>query len=147
MFLKIGRFGPYVQRGHPDDDEKPQNAGLLKGMTPENVDFETALKLLSLPRELGEYHPPVSAGDGKADSEEGDKKEAKGGKVMAYNGRYGPYVKCGNETRSLPADLSPLDVTLEQAIELLNNPKDSWPRCGQAGAASRCSTASRPSPA
>ena len=40
-----------------------------------------------------------------------------------YNGRFGPYVKCGEETRSLPAELSPLDVTLEQALELLAQPK------------------------
>ncbi len=42
---------------------------------------------------------------------------------MAYNGRFGPYVKCGEETRSLPADLSPLDVTLDQAVDLLAQPK------------------------
>jgi DNA topoisomerase-1 len=43
--------------------------------------------------------------------------------VMAYNGRFGPYVKCGEETRSLPADISPLDVKLEQAVSLLAQPK------------------------
>jgi DNA topoisomerase-1 len=125
VYLKVGRFGPYVMRGHPDDEDKPQNAGLLKGMVPDDIDLETALKLLSLPRELGEYHPPAPAvteataeGDAKADA-----KADKGGKVMAYNGRFGPYVKCGNDTRSLPADISPLDVTLEQAIELLKTPK------------------------
>jgi DNA topoisomerase-1 len=104
VYLKVGRFGPYVQRGLADDDEKPQNASLLKGMNPADVDLATALKLLSLPRNLGD-HPQ------------------QGAPVMAYNGRFGPYVKCGEETRSLPADVSPLDVTLEQAVALLAQPK------------------------
>jgi DNA topoisomerase-1 len=108
VFLKVGRFGPYVQHGDAQDEEKPQNASLLKGMKPEDVTLDVALKLLSLPRTLGQN--PLS-----------------GEPVMAFNGRYGPYVKCGNdeksETRSLPAGLSPLDVTLEQALELLAQPK------------------------
>jgi len=104
VFIKVGRFGPYVQRGTSEDDEKPQNASLLKGMEPEQVDLQTALKLLTLPRTLGEHpqsHEPV----------------------VAHNGRFGPYVKCGEETRSLPDGLSPLEVTLEQALELLAQPK------------------------
>jgi DNA topoisomerase-1 len=104
VFLRVGRFGPYVQRVSPESDKKPQNASLLKGMQPEDVDLETALRLLSLPRELGE-HPK------------------KGEKVTAHNGRFGPYVKCGDETRSLPGELSPLDVNLDQALELLAQPK------------------------
>jgi DNA topoisomerase-1 len=104
VFLKVGRFGPYVQRGTTEGEEKPQNASLLKGMTPADVDLATALKLLTLPRELG-----VQPSDGE--------------KVMAYNGRFGPYVKAGAETRSLPADISPIDVTLEQALVLLAEPK------------------------
>ena len=56
--IKMGRFGPYVQRGEADDDEK-KNASLLKGMEPHEIDLETALKLLSLPRNLG-VHPENS---------------------------------------------------------------------------------------
>jgi DNA topoisomerase-1 len=104
VFVKVGRFGPYVQRGTAEDDEKPQNASLLKNMKPEDVDLEMALKLLTLPRILGNH--PES-----------------GLPVEAHNGRYGPYVKCGEETRSLGDDLSPLDVTLEQALALLAQPK------------------------
>ncbi|HVU87808.1 MAG TPA: type I DNA topoisomerase [Pirellulales bacterium] len=104
IFIKTGRFGPYVQMGVPDDEEKPKNASLLKGMKPEDVTIDVALKLLSIPRDLGN-HPTT------------------GQKITAYNGRFGPYVKSGEETRSLPPDISPLDVTFEQAVELLNQPK------------------------
>jgi len=115
VFLKVGRFGPYVQRGTPEDEEKPQNASLLKGMEQEDVNLELALKLLTLPRTLGE--------DPKNNEP-----------VVAHNGRYGPYIKCDAETRSLPADVSPLDVTLEQALELLSQPKT---RRGGRGAAKK----------
>jgi DNA topoisomerase I len=106
VYLKSGRFGPYIQLGHPDDEEKPKNAGLLKGMAVEDVTLELALQLLSLPRELGE-HPVMQD------------------KIIAANGPYGPYVKCGKETRSLTAEMSPLNVTMEQALELLSKPKTS----------------------
>ncbi|HEY2893930.1 MAG TPA: type I DNA topoisomerase [Pirellulales bacterium] len=104
VYLKVGRFGPYVQRGNPEDEEKPKNSSLLKGMRPEDVTLEVALKLLSLPRELG-THPET------------------GKSVVAHNGRFGPYIKSGDDTRSLPAGLSPIDVALEQALELLAQPK------------------------
>jgi len=103
VFVKVGRFGPYVQRGTVEDDEKPQNASLLPGMAIEEMDLETALKLLSLPRVVGA-------------NEAGDE-------IVASNGRFGPYIKCGSETRSLPKDVSPLDVTEDQARELLAKPK------------------------
>jgi DNA topoisomerase I len=104
VYLKVGRFGPYVQRGSTEDEEKPKNASLLKGMKPEDVTLEVALRLLTLPRDLGtnpENNEPV----------------------IAANGRFGPYVKCGAETRSLPAGVSPIEVTLSEALKLLAEPK------------------------
>jgi DNA topoisomerase-1 len=90
--------------GAADEGEKPKNASLLPGMTPADVTFELAVRLLSLPRTLGEHpesHEPI----------------------VAFNGKFGPYIKCSNETRSLPKEVSPLDVTLQQALELLAQPK------------------------
>jgi DNA topoisomerase-1 len=104
VFVKVGRYGPYVQRGTSEDEEKPQSASLLKGMNPDEVTIEVALALLTLPRTLGN-HPE------------------NGQPVMAHNGPYGPYVKCEKEIRSLPADISPLNVNLQQALELLAQPK------------------------
>ncbi len=104
IFIKSGRFGPYIQLGAADDEEKPRNASLLKGMTPETVDLETALKLLSLPRNLG-TNP------------------ANGEDVMARDGKFGPYIVCGKETRSLPADISPIEIELDKALEILSQPK------------------------
>jgi len=104
VFLKQGRFGPYVQLGSPDDEEKPKNSSVPKDIPLANVTLEVALKLLALPRTLGKH--PESGED-----------------VVASQGRFGPYVKCGTETRSLPKDMPPIDVTLDQALGLLAQPK------------------------
>lgn len=103
IYVKVGRFGPYIQLGEADDEEK-RNQGLLRGMEVDDLTLEIACKLLELPRTLGNH--PES-----------------GEPIQAFDGRYGPYIKCEKETRSLPADLSPLEVNLEQAIELLKQPK------------------------
>lgn len=103
IYVKNGRFGPYVQRGFPDDENK-QNAALLKGMSPESITLELAVKLLSLPRNLG-MNPE------------------KGEEVFARDGKFGPYITCGDETRSLPNEISPLEIELSQALELLSQPK------------------------
>ncbi|MBR4752043.1 MAG: type I DNA topoisomerase [Thermoguttaceae bacterium] len=103
IFLKHGRFGWYVQRGENDDKDK-QNASLLRNMQNGDVNLEVAIALLSLPKTLG-VDPDVNE------------------PVIVSNGRFGPYVKRGAETRSLSSDLSPLEITLDQALELLAKPK------------------------
>ncbi|NBP79559.1 hypothetical protein EBU58_02340 [bacterium] len=105
VYAKNGRFGPYVQLGAPEEGgPKPKSSSLLKGMSLETLDLATALRLLELPRTLGN-HPESSK------------------EITALNGRYGPYITCDGDSRSLPAELSPLDVTLEQAVDLLKQPK------------------------
>ncbi len=105
IYLKVGRFGPYIQLGEPDDEEK-RNQGLLKGMEVADLTFEMACKLLTLPRTLGVFPD----NENKAE-------------IQAFDGRYGPYIKCEKDTRSLPAGMSPLEVTLDEAIALLRQPK------------------------
>lgn len=103
IYAKVGRFGAYIQLGEPDDPEK-RNQSLLKGMELEGLTLEMACKLLELPRNLGPW--PES-----------------GEPIFACDGRYGPYVKCDKENRSLPEGVSPLEVTLDEAIALLKQPK------------------------
>jgi DNA topoisomerase-1 len=103
--ILVGRFGPYVQLGEMEKGSKvkPKRASLLKGMVPDEIDFDTAIALLSLPRNIG-------AGlDGT-------------GEVLALNGRYGPYIKWGKETRSMTPEMSPLTISLEEAHVLLKTP-------------------------
>ncbi|MBD5180226.1 MAG: type I DNA topoisomerase [Bacteroidales bacterium] len=97
--VKIGRFGPLVQKGEGDADEKPQFASLLKGQSVSTITLEEALKLFEFPRELGDYE---------------DKP------VTVAIGRFGPYVKHDNKFISIPKDLEPAALSLEEAIELID---------------------------
>ena len=102
--VRTGRFGPYVQLGEQEETGKPKRASLFKSMDPEKVTLEVALQLLSLPRVVGT--------DPTDDLE-----------ITVLNGRYGPYVKKGDETRSLESEEQLLTITLSKALELLSQPK------------------------
>lgn len=105
IYVKSGRYGPYVQLGEQGEgDEKPKMVSLLPSMSPETVTFEDAVRLLELPKLLG-------------------KDPDSGNEITVALGPYGPYVKAGTESRSLTSDLSPLEITLDQAVELLKQPK------------------------
>ncbi|GAA3852048.1 type I DNA topoisomerase [[Pseudomonas] carboxydohydrogena] len=169
--VKAGRFGPYIQLGEPKDyaeDEKPKRAGIPKNMSPADVELDLALKLLSLPRDVGP-HPEdgeiITAGIGRfgpfvrhgktyASLEAGDDvynvglnravtliaekiakgpsrrfgadpgKEvgdypARGGKIMLKKGRYGAYVSIDGINATIPDDREPEQITLEEAIALI----------------------------
>ena len=106
VYAKAGRFGPYVQLGDRDGTSKtkPKTASLFKTMDLETVTLEDALRLLTQPRLVG-IHPD----DGKP--------------VTAQNGRYGPYVKWGSESRSLGDEEEIFTVDLDAALALLAQPK------------------------
>jgi DNA topoisomerase-1 len=108
VYAKSGRYGPYVQLGDPDAPppgyDKPKMASLFKTMTLEHLKLSDAIELLSLPRSLG-----VDPADGQ--------------EVTAQNGRYGPYVSKGSESRSLDTEERIFAVTLDEALVLLAAPK------------------------
>ncbi len=138
ILVKDGRFGPYVQEEDPPAPEdvdpatgevveaapakkgakkaaapKPRTASLFKSMSPETIDLETALKILALPREVG------------ADPETGDV-------ITAQNGRYGPYLKKGTDSRSLAGEEQIFEITLDEALKIYAEPK----QYGRRGASS-----------
>ncbi len=114
IYVKVGRFGPYFQKGDPESlgDEKPKMASLLNGMEPETVTLAQALQVLALPRNLGTAKTP--------DAKETPGKDAD---VLAYNGRFGPYLRWDKETRSIPAEDDLLTIDLKRAMELFSQPK------------------------
>ncbi len=129
IVVKDGRFGPYLEESLPEEvvaiDEatgevveapkpkrgakkveapKPRRASLFKSMSPEEIDLETALRLFALPRTVG------------LDPESGEP-------ITAQNGRYGPYLKKGTDSRTLQSEQQLLDITLEEALEVYAQPK------------------------
>jgi DNA topoisomerase I len=105
IVVRSGRYGPYVTEELPDDsDEKPRTASLFASMDPDTVTLDAALGLLSLPRTVG-VDP--------ADEVE----------IVAMNGRYGPFIKKGSESRSLDTEEQIFTLTLEEALTLLAQPK------------------------
>ncbi len=124
IFVKAGRFGPYVQMGEHDDEtgEKPRTSSLFKTMKPEDITFDEAVALLELPREIG--------------TDPSDQ-----GVITAYNGRYGPYIEkifvdeagaTKKDSRSLEAEAELLTLELPKALEVMAQPKR---RRGQQAAA------------
>ena len=101
--VRWGRYGPFVQIGTKDDEEKPRFAGLRPGQKMEEIELEEALALFQLPRKLGETP------DGEP--------------VQANIGPYGPYIKFGNKFASLPETDDPYTVGLERALEVIEEKK------------------------
>ena len=103
--VKAGRFGPYVQVGEvTEGGEKPRTASLFSSMEPATLTLEQALELLRIPRTVG------------TDPDTGEE-------VVAHNGRFGPYLKRGSDTRSLASEEQLLSVTLDEARALFAQPK------------------------
>ena len=98
VFVKIGRFGPVVQIGTADDNEKPTFAQMPKDKSIETITLEEALELFKLPREIGDYQcKPVTIGAG----------------------RFGPYILFDRKYTSVPKGVDPMSITLDEAIELI----------------------------
>ncbi len=114
VLVRAGRFGPYVQLGEGGEGaEKPRTASLFRTMTPETLTLDDALQLLRLPRTIGD------------DPENGEE-------IVALNGRFGPYLKRGSDTRSLEDEQQLLTIGLDAALALFAQPKA---RRGRAAAA------------
>lgn len=110
IVARTGRYGPYVTEVLPDDElaskpkrPKPRTASLFASMTLDTVTLDDALRLLSLPRIIGV--------------------DREGQEISAHNGRYGPYIKRGNDSRTLPDEQSLFTITLDDALRMLAEPK------------------------
>jgi DNA topoisomerase-1 len=96
--VRLGKFGPMVQIGTVDDEEKPQFASLSPDQQLTTITYEEAMDLFKLPKQLGIYE---------------------GETLEVNNGRFGPYVKFGKKFVSLPAGTNPMDVEMEMAVALV----------------------------
>lgn len=101
--VKIGRFGPVVQIGDASDDEKPQFASLLEGQSIQDITLEEALRLFELPRKVGTFE---------------------GKEITAAIGRFGPYIHYEKMFVSIPKDLAPQTITIEEAVALIQAKKE-----------------------
>jgi DNA topoisomerase-1 len=101
--VRMGRYGPFVQIGTRDDEEKPKFAGLRPGQKMNEIDLETALELFKLPRTLGETPDGLP--------------------VSASIGRFGPYVRYGDKYVSIRGDDDPYTIELPRALELIDEKK------------------------
>jgi DNA topoisomerase-1 len=113
--VRTGRFGPYIQLGEAANGEKPKRASLPKGTSPEDVDLDRALALLSLPREVGK-HPE----DGVP--------------IVAGIGRFGPYIQHGKTFATLTAGDDVLTIGLNRAVTLIEEKRAKGPRQRRFGA-------------
>lgn len=104
VYVRAGRFGAYVQLGEVEGKNKPKTCSLLSTMKPETLSFEDALKLLSLPREVG-------------------KDPSDGHPITVQLGRYGPYLSKGSDSRSLESEDQLFTLDLQGALQLLAQPK------------------------
>ncbi len=101
--VRLGRFGPYVQIGTREDEEKPKFAGLRPGQSMNKITLDEALALFNLPRLLGE--------------------NSQGEEIIANIGRFGPYVKIGNEFVSIRGE-DPFEITLDRALEMIHEKRE-----------------------
>jgi DNA topoisomerase-1 len=104
ILLKSGRFGAYFETPNPSDPDKPKRASVPKGKAPNDVDLETAIKLLSLPREVG-MHPSENE------------------LIVANIGRFGPYIKMGNLYVNLPGADDVHEIQMNRAVALIEEKK------------------------
>ena len=103
VMVKIGRYGPLVQMGSADNNVKPHFASLQRGQSIETITLEEAVKLFDLPRDLGEFE---------------------GEMVTIGVGHYGPYVKHNGKYASIPKEMSPTAITLDEAVEIIKNQRE-----------------------